>query len=151
VTQDGSSELNDFNVFDAYPDEMIDHDNIDHYRAMARRRLVIRHCQDCGYWVYPHRPICPECLSANVPFEEVSGRGTIFMETRLHQLRDPKAQIYEPLVAAAVELAERPGLRYLARIVNCDLEQIALDMPVRLTWIEEDGQAWPAFEPAQEA
>jgi uncharacterized OB-fold protein len=73
--------------------------------------------------VYPHRPICPECLSANVPFEEVSGRGTIFMETRLHQLRDPKAQIYEPLVAAAVELAERPGLRYLARIVNCDLNR----------------------------
>ncbi len=141
--------LDDFEVFDAYPDEMIDHDNIDHYRALTARRLVIRHCQDCGYWVYPHRPICPECLSWNVPFEEISGRGRIFMETRLHQLRDPKAQIYEPLVAAAVELDERPGLRYLARIVNCDLDEIALDMPVTLTWIEEDGSTWPAFEPAK--
>ena len=143
-------ELTDFEVFDAYPDEMIDHDNIDHYRAMAGRRLMIRHCADCGYWVYPHRPVCPECLGWNVPFEEISGRGRIFMETRLHQLRDPKAQIYEPLVAAAVELAERPGLRYLARIVNCAPDAIALDMPVKLTWVEEDGITWPAFEPAPE-
>jgi len=146
VTAEG--ELDDFAVFDAYPDEMIDHDNIDHYRAMIGRRLVIRHCRDCGYWVYPHRPVCPECLSWDVPFEEVSGRGRVFMETRLHQLRDPKAQIYEPLVAAAVELEEREVLRYLARIVNCDLDAIALDMPVQLTWIEEDGITWPAFEPA---
>jgi uncharacterized OB-fold protein len=143
------SELSDFDVFDAYPDEMIDHDNIDHYRAMAGRRLVIRHCADCGYWIYPHRPVCPACLSWDVPFEEVSGQGRIFMETRLHQLRDPKAQIYEPLVAAAVELEERPGLRYLARIVNCPLDRIELDMPVTLTWIEEDGITWPAFEPSQ--
>ncbi|MDE8653561.1 Zn-ribbon domain-containing OB-fold protein [Novosphingobium album (ex Liu et al. 2023)] len=140
--------LNDHEVFDRYPDELIDHDNIDHYRAMAERRLVIRHCQDCGYWIYPHRPICPECLSENLRFEEVSGRGTIFMETRLHQLRDPDASIVEPIVAAAVELEERTGLRYLSRIVNCRIEDIVLDMPVSLTWIEEDGCIWPAFEPA---
>jgi uncharacterized OB-fold protein len=143
-----ASDASELSVFDLYPDELIDQDNVEHYRAMAERRLVIRHCQDCGYWIYPHRPVCPECLSWNVPFEEVSGQGRIFMETRLHQLRDPDAHIYEPLVAAAVELNERPGLRYLARIVNCALDQIALDMPVTLTWIEEDGQTWPAFEPA---
>ena len=28
------------------------------------------------------------------------------------------------------------------------LDAIALDMPVQLTWIEEDGITWPAFEPA---
>jgi uncharacterized OB-fold protein len=116
---------------------------------MAARRLMIRRCRDCGYWVYPHRPVCPECLSWDVPFEEVSGRGRIFMETRLHQLRDPNAQIYEPIVAAAVELEEREGLRYLARIVNCDGAEIGPDTLVSLTWIEEDGATWPAFEPVR--
>lgn len=141
--------LSDHDVFDLYPEEFIDHDNIDHYRAMAGRRLVIRKCQDCGYWIYPHRPLCPECLSWNVRFEEVVGKGRVFMETRLHQLRDPNSNIVEPVVAAAVELAERDGLRYLSRIVNCPLEDIRLDMPVTLTWIEDDGQVWPAFEPAR--
>jgi uncharacterized OB-fold protein len=141
--------LDDFEVFARYPDEMIDHDNIDHYRGLAERRLMIRHCRHCGYWVYPHRPICPECLSWDVPFEQVSGRGRIFMETRLHQLRDPNANIVEPLIAAAVELDERPGLRYLARIVNCAANDVGLDTPVSLTWIEDGGSVWPAFEPVR--
>jgi uncharacterized OB-fold protein len=147
VSADG--QLDDFDVFARYPDELIDHDNIDHYRGLAERRLMIRRCQSCGYWVYPHRPICPECLSWDVPFEQVSGRGRIFMETRLHQLRDPKAQVYEPIIAAAVELEERAGLRYLARIVNCDAADVGPDTAVSLTWIEEDGCVWPAFEPAE--
>jgi uncharacterized OB-fold protein len=145
----GEGGLDDFEVFARYPDELIDHDNIDHYRGMAARRLMIRRCRDCGYWVYPHRPVCPQCLSWDVPFEQVSGRGKIFMETRLHQLRDPNAQIYEPIVAAAVELEERKGLRYLARIVNCDMAAIGPESPVSLTWIEEDGATWPAFEPVR--
>jgi len=145
---DVTNEPEDLAVFDAYPDEMIDHDNIDHYRGLAVRKLMIRHCAVCGYWIYPHRPVCPECLSWNVPFEQVSGRGTVFMETRLHQLRDPSAKEFAPLVAAAIELEERPGLRYLARVVNCDPDEIVLDMPVKLAWIEEDGITWPVFEPA---
>jgi uncharacterized OB-fold protein len=140
---------NDLVVFEQYPHEQIDQDNIDHYRGLAERRLLIRHCGDCGYWIYPHYPVCPECLSLNVPFEEVAGCGTIFMETRIHQLRDPAANLYEPLVAAAVELTERAGLRYLARIVNCPQDAIRLDMSVALTWIEEDGAQWPAFEPVE--
>jgi hypothetical protein len=48
---------------------------------------------------------------------------------------------------AAVELAEQVGLRYLGRIVHCPLDALALDMPVRLVWIEDHGRPAPAFEP----
>lgn len=138
-----------FEVFDLYPHELIDHDNIDHYRGLADRRLVFRRCRACGYWIYPHRPVCPQCLSLDTAFEPVSGRGRIFMETRLHQLRDPSADLHEPLVAAAVELEERKGMRYLARLINCPPDEIVLDMPVMLTWIEDNGSTWPAFEPVR--
>ena len=65
---------------------------------------------------------------------DVSGKGKIFMFTLIHQQRDPNDRPRDPVVAAAVELAEQSELRYLARIVNCPNEPIALDMPVRLTW-----------------
>jgi len=141
--------IDDFRVFELYPDIQLSRDNIEHYRALAQRRLVINRCRDCGHWIYPHRPLCPECLSWNVKPEEISGLGTVFMFTLLYQLRDPRSHIMEPMPVAAVELAEQKGLRYLSRIVNCAPEDIGHDIPVRLVWIDdENGEvAWPAFEP----
>ena len=143
--------IDDYTVFELYPDIQITHDNVEHYRALAEKRLVINRCQDCGHWIYPHRPLCPECWSWNVKPEEVSGLGTVFMFTLLYQLRDPQSLIHEPVNVAAVELAEQKGLRYLARIVNCAPPEIAHDMPVRLTWIEQGNLEWPAFEPITRA
>lgn len=138
--------IDDFTVFELYPDIQITHDNVEHYRALAEKRLVINRCGDCGYWIYPHRPICPECWSWNVKPEEISGFGRVYMFTLLYQLRDPKSMSHEPVNVAAVELVEQKGLRYLARIVNCEPHEIDHDMPVRLTWIEQGSLEWPAFE-----
>ena len=141
--------LSDRDVFDLYPEVMIDRDNIEHYRALAQGRLLINRCNDCGHWIYPHRPLCPSCLSWDVAPTQVSGRGRVFTYTLIRQLRDPDSFIAEPLVAAAVELAEQPGLRYLARIVGCRRDELALDMPVVLTWLEEGARLAPAFTPAR--
>jgi uncharacterized OB-fold protein len=135
-------------VFAAFPGVLIDRDNIAHYRGLLGGKLLINRCNGCGFWVYPHRPLCPQCLSWDVQPSEVSGRGKVFMFTLILQERDPNNRLREPLVAAAVELAEQRGLRYLARIVHCPPDQVKHDMPVRLTWLERAGQvSLPAFEP----
>jgi len=139
--------LDDIHVFERYPGIQITRDNIEHYRALAQGKLVINRCHDCHHWIYPHRPMCPECWSWNVTPEEVSGEGHVFMFTLLYQLRDPKSMIHEPVTVAAVELVEQKGLRYLSRIVDCAPEDITHDMPVRLTWLEEGDNLWPAFAP----
>lgn len=142
--------LDDIEVFELYPDVQLTRENIEHYRALAQGRLVINRCRDCHYWIYPHRPICPECLSWSVSPQEICGEGRVFMFTLLHQLRDPKSMIYEPVPVAAVELVEQKGLRYLSRIVNCAPDDIVHDMPVRLTWFHEDDLPWPAFQPVRD-
>jgi len=139
----------DQEVFDAYPRVPIDRDNIEHYRGLMTGRLLINRCDRCGYWVYPHRPLCPECLSWDVRPTEVSGRGRVYMFTLIYQERDPNIVLYGPLVAAAVELAEQPGLRYLAPIVHVEIGDIRLDMPVQLTWISKAGTPELAFEPVE--
>ncbi|MBW8784851.1 MAG: OB-fold domain-containing protein [Novosphingobium sp.] len=139
--------IDDFTVFELYPDIQLTHDNIEHYRALAERKLVINRCGACGTWIYPHRPMCPECWSWNVKPEEISGFGKVFMFTLLYHERDPGSATREPLPVAAVELVEQKGLRYLSRIVNCRPEDIRHDMLVRLTWIEIGNLEWPAFEP----
>ena len=138
----------DLAVFDLFDEVRIDHDNIEHYRALAERRLVFNRCDGCGYWIYPHRPLCPRCLTWEITPTEVSGRGRVFTYTLLHQLRDPSGFLGQPLIAAAVELEEQAGLRYLSRIVGCTRDQLKLDMPVTLAWITQDGRPAPVFEPA---
>ena len=141
-------EPTDAEVFSAFPGVLIDRDNIAHYRGLLRGELLINRCAACGHWIYPHRPLCPRCLSWDVRPTDVSGKGKVFMFTLIHQERDPNDRLREPVVAAAVELVEQSELRYLARIVNCPTSRITLDMPVRLTWIEAEGRKIPAFEPA---
>jgi uncharacterized protein len=136
-------------VLAAFPGVQIDRDNVEHYRGLMGRRLLINRCSDCGYWIYPHRPLCPQCLSWNVVPTEVSGEGKVYMFTLIHQERDPNGHMEAPLPLAAVELQERAGLRYLSTIVNCPVDEITCDMPVRLTWANRDGRDWPAFEPAE--
>ena len=142
------SDVTDEEVFAAFPAVLIDRDNVEHYRGLVAEKLLINRCQACGHWIYPHRPLCPRCLSWDVKPTEVSGEGKVFMFTLIMQERDPASRQNEPTCAAAVELAEQPGLRYLAPVVGCQFDAITMDMPVRLTWIERDGHRVPAFEPA---
>ena len=144
-----TEELSDEAVFAAFRGVLIDRDNIAHYRGLLGGKLLINQCAACGYWIYPHRPLCPRCLSWDVKPAQVSGDGKVFMFTLIHQERDPNDRLREPIITAAVELAEQSGLRFLARVVNCPRSQLVLDMPVRLTWMEHDGRKMPAFEPAQ--
>jgi len=40
-------------------------------------RLMGSECKDCGYKSFPPRADCPECLSDNYSFNEISGQGEI--------------------------------------------------------------------------
>ena len=138
-------------VFAHFHDVHVDRDNLEHYRALMTGRLVINRCDDCGHWIYPHRPLCPVCLSWSVSPREVGGEGRVYMYTLLHQSRDPNKPLAEPMGLAAIELAEQAGLRYLSRVVGCAGEALFHGMPVRLTWTtENDGRRWPAFAPVGE-
>jgi uncharacterized OB-fold protein len=51
-------------------------------------------------------------------------------------------------VKAAIQLAEQPGFRYHAPIVNCDPVQVYEGMAVELVWLEPAGVPVAAFQPA---
>ena len=141
--------MSDAEVFAKLPNLRIDRDNIEHYRGLLSGRLLINRCQACGYWIYPHRPLCPECHSWDVTPTEISGRGTLFMYTLIHQSRDPKVFLEEPMPVAAVELAEQKGLRYLSSIMGWPAHKLRHDMPLELVWIAQDDIRVPAFVPVE--
>ena len=138
--------LSDEELMDALPGVRLDHDNAPHYRGLLEHRLLINRCDDCGTWHHPPRSVCPRCWSRSVTATDVSGRGTIAMLTFLHQRpRRAGGDRNEPYPVVAVELAEQPGLRVAATVVDAAKDDIVLDAPVELAWVERDGRPVAAF------
>ncbi len=59
------------------------------WEACRREMLVIQMCSDCGWFRHYPRPVCPKCQSWNAEWAEVSGRGTIWSWTVVHDAIDP--------------------------------------------------------------
>ncbi len=141
--------ITDEEVLSRYPAVLINRDNLEHYRGLLQRKLLINRCQDCGRWVRPHWPSCPNCWSTNMRPTEVSGKGTIYMFSLIHQGAPVPAHDFStPVPIVTVELAEQEGLRYLSTMVDTPNEALYIGMPVRLVWTERDGNPAPAFRQA---
>lgn len=115
------------------------------WTAGAAGELRFLRCKDCGYYLHPPSPICGRCLSRDLEPEAVSGRGTIFAFTINHQKWNPT--VPTPYVIGLVQIEEQEDLRLTTNIVNCDAEDVAVGMRVRVTF-DHDGDVYlPLFEP----
>jgi len=145
-----TAEPSDAEVLDRFPAVRLDHVNKQFYKGLLHRELLVGRCAECGRRHTPLRPLCPSCWSARVGPVPVSGRGTVYLLTFLHQGPPCDGVDYAggfPL--AGVELAEQPGLRMEATVVDCPRDQLRVGLDVELTWIDRDGAPWPAFRPAR--
>jgi uncharacterized OB-fold protein len=138
--------VSDEELLERYPWGDFDHDNKAQWKGFLDRKLLVNRCQDCGHWINPPRPMCPKCWSERVEPTEVSGRGHVQWFTLLHQGAPPGASLPFPVVT--VELEEQPNLRIDSTIVDCDPADIACDMKLELTWVDQEGTPVPAFRPA---
>ncbi|MDH4145012.1 MAG: zinc ribbon domain-containing protein [Acidimicrobiia bacterium] len=131
-------------LLEAWPGVRIDRDNIEYYRALLDRRLVVARCRDCRTWHHPPRSVCPRCWSRSIGAEPVSGRGTVAFSTIVHGRRGGSAG---GRLVAAVELDEQEALRIAALVVEADQAAVTPGTEVELTWLEREGRPVPAFRP----
>jgi uncharacterized OB-fold protein len=114
------------------------------WRGGAEGELRFLRCADCGWWIHPPQPLCPNCLSKAVAPEAASGRGVIHTFTINHQPWYPNLD--PPYVVAIVELPEQSGLRLTTNIVGCEPDDVAIGAPVHVVFEEYDGVWLPFFE-----
>lgn len=107
-------------------------DDAPFWRSGADGNLRMQRCQDCGKFQHPPTPVCYRCLSRTLAFEEVSGFGTIYSFTINHQPWLPELQ--EPFAVVVVELVERPGLRFVSRLVDTPVDEVRIGMRVRVVF-----------------
>ncbi len=146
------AQFSDETVLERFPAIRLDHLNKRYYQGLLRQELLAGRCRACGRWHTPLRPICPSCWSPAVNPAPVSGRGTVYLLTFLHQGPPVAGVDYaDGFPLAAIELTEQAGLRVEATVVDCPRDRLRVGLEVELTWIERDGDPktpWPAFRPA---
>lgn len=91
-------------------------------------KIMLQHCADCGAWVYYPRRRCPSCLSDRLPWEQVSGKGTLYSFTVARQATHPAFVGDVPQLLAVVELEE--GVRLTTTLVDTDEADLVIGRPV---------------------
>ncbi len=115
--------------------------------ATKQHTLKIQRCDDCAQHYFYPRPLCPHCLSRNVAWVAVSGRGKLHSFVINH--RAPRGfPAAGPFIIGIVELDE--GVKMMSNIVGIepDPKLLRCDMPVEVVFEDITAEiTLPKFKP----
>jgi uncharacterized OB-fold protein len=107
--------------------------------AAKERRLVVQRCGSCGYYNHPPRPYCDACTAQEMRFEPVSGRGTVYSFTVMHQRDVAGFEEEAPFINIVVELAEQPRLLMVSNLALSERAKVKIGAAVEV-YFEERGE-----------
>ena len=116
--------------------------------GVARKRFLLQKCTACGALRQPPAPMCAECNALEWDTQEASGRATVYSWLVSHHPTEPDAA---PRIIVVLDLEE--GVRFVANLVECTLDDVRFGLPVELIWVEfpsmngEAPQILPQFRP----
>ena len=110
------------------------------WHAAAQHRLMIQRCQECNYFNHPPRPLCDACLSQRLEFVPVSGRGTVYSYTVMHQPNIAGFEKEVPYINVLVELDEQPRLFMVSYLPISEREKIRIGGRVEVTFEKIDDE-----------
>ncbi len=116
----------------------------------AAGELRIQRCLDCDQAYFYPRPVCPTCGSARVEWFSASGKATLYSYVINHRPA-PGFEDEAPYAIAVVQLAEGPRMMTNLTGVPNTPEELALDMPLRVTFERRGEVSLPIFAPAEAA
>lgn len=104
------------------------------WESAARGALAIQRCLDCEYYNHPPRETCDACLSPALVFQPVSGRGTVWSFSTMHQRSVAGFEESVPYLTALVELDEQPMLLLVTNLPSVAPDRVAIGQRVRVTF-----------------
>lgn len=127
-----------------------DRDTAEFWEAAKRHELRIQRCKSCSRMQHFPGPICTNCLSDELDYALVSGKGRIYTFVVVHHVITPGFEGRAPYAVAWIDLPEQQNLRFLSDIVNCDASEVRIGMPVEVVFDDvTDEITIPRFQPAR--
>ena len=104
------------------------------WAAAARGELAIPRCAGCGAYQWYPAEACSRCGGTALPWASVSGRATLYSWAVVRRAWVRAFADRVPYVTGLVALEEDPAVRIVTILVDCDPEQLRIDMPMRVVF-----------------
>jgi uncharacterized protein len=114
--------------------------------ACARHELVIPRCADCETWRWPPTPFCPKCRSQALEWRP-AGKPRLYSFTIVR--RPGPNDTFQMVVPGLVEFPEAGGMRFVAAIVDSQIDSIRIGAPLTVRWTPKEATNVPVFAIAQ--
>lgn len=100
--------------------------------GVRAEKLLIQKCSSCGLLRHTPKLWCPECLSDDYTWAQMSGNGEVYSYTIMHRAPATSFQTEIPYAVALVELDE--GVKMISNLISCPIEDVKIGMPVKVTY-----------------
>lgn len=117
------------------------------WEGAARGQLLVQKCHHCHRFQYPPTVCCESCQSRDLDVVEVSGRGSLYAMTVVHQAFLPDFAEDVPYTIALVDLDDAPGARLLTNIVEHGGRSLEAGDRLQVVFEERGDIAVPQFRP----
>lgn len=117
------------------------------WNSVAEGKLSLQQCDDCKKAIFYPRAHCPHCLSGQLTWKQVSGRGNLKTWSVIHRTGHPAWQERTPYIVGIVELAEGPSMLTHLLIYPSN---VRYQMNVEVSFTTIEGQTLPFFKAKKE-
>ncbi len=113
--------------------------------SLKAHAIQLQRCGGCARFIYYPRAVCPSCLSDELTWTRVSGRGVVHAFTIPHRHPNRAFGSEVPYVVVLVELEE--GVRLMSTVVDGDPWSVTVGDRVTVAWEPlSDGRHLYVFE-----
>ena len=112
--------------------------------AAARHELVIPRCAACKTWHWPPAPFCPKCRSQEQEWLP-AGPARLYSFSIVHRPGPTPEEPSQLIVPGLVEFPEAGGMRFVAAIVESEVDDITIGAALSVSWTPKDETNVPVF------
>ena len=118
------------------------------WESLKAHALQLQRCGACDRFIYYPRAVCPGCLSDDLAWSPVSGRGVVHAFTIPHRHPNKAFAAEVPYVVALIELDEGPRLLTTLVDVAPTPEAVQVGLPVEIVYDDVTPEiTLPRFRP----
>jgi len=125
----------------------VDNWNRGFWAAAKEQRLAAPECKACGHLFFPPGAVCPRCLSDQLGWRTLSGKGQVESWTVFHQLYYKGFANELPYNVAVIRLDE--GISLMSNVVGIANDRLKAGLKVEVVFEPAtDEITIPKFKPA---
>jgi len=121
------------------------------WEAARQGVVAMQRCQSCGHFQHPPYPTCVNCMSIELKFEPVAGKGKIYAYTIMYHAGDKRFAAAVPYASIIVELDDAPGALMAGNLLDAPYTEAKVGRRVEVTFERlTDEISLPQFKLAQD-